>query len=425
MAGFLSRLLPALGGQKGAVSYSAAPPPGGRSAWKAFWAERGLDHYTSAGEIVNAGTARGLDIVQACLEQFGSTIKTLPVVVGSRSRDSKKAEPDHYLSRLLRRRPNPRQTAAEFWDEQARHLAFERNCYSRIITGENGVPEALEIIHPHRVNKIEVVGNVMVYEIAGLGNAPASRHTATDIWHVRRAPLDVDGLRGEPVYRSAPEAFGRALAVENYGARFFRNSGKSGGILKHPGTFKSAQDRQDFIEAWRGAGTGENVHRDRLLTHGADYVAIGAMNDEAQFIETVQHVETKICGLFSMPPHRVSRLARATNNNIEHQSIEFVTHTIGPIVEEFEQSAENNLLVSEDDAAAGIFIDFDVSSLLQGDALAQARAHAIGRQWGWWSVNDIRRMRHLDPIGPAGDAYMQPLNMVDVAKSDAGEDDNV
>ncbi len=102
-----------------------------------------------------------------------------------------------------------------------------------------------------------------------------------------------------------------------------------------------------------------------------------------------------------------------------------MTHTIGPLVKELEQSAENNLLVAEDDEKQGVFIEFDVAPLLQGDALAQARADAIGRQWGWLSVNDVRRKRHLDPIGPAGDAYMQPLNMVDVANSDAGEDDNV
>jgi hypothetical protein len=37
--------------------------------------------------------------------------------------------------------------------------------------------------------------------------------------------------------------------------------------------------------------------------------------------------------------------------------------------------------------------------------------YAQGRQWGWWSVNDIRRLENLNGIGPEGDVYLQPLNM--------------
>ncbi|MFI8099395.1 phage portal protein, partial [Citrobacter freundii] len=36
----------------------------------------------------------------------------------------------------------------------------------------------------------------------------------------------------------------------------------------------------------------------------------------------------------------------------------------------------------------------------------------LGRQWGWLSVNDIRRMENLPPIA-GGDKYLTPLNMVD------------
>jgi hypothetical protein len=37
--------------------------------------------------------------------------------------------------------------------------------------------------------------------------------------------------------------------------------------------------------------------------------------------------------------------------------------------------------------------------------------YAQGRQWGWWSVNDIRRLENLNGIGGEGDVYLQPLNM--------------
>jgi hypothetical protein len=41
----------------------------------------------------------------------------------------------------------------------------------------------------------------------------------------------------------------------------------------------------------------------------------------------------------------------------------------------------------------------------------------MARQWGFLSVNDIRRLENLDPI-PGGDIYLQPLNMIDSAIAD-------
>jgi hypothetical protein len=40
------------------------------------------------------------------------------------------------------------------------------------------------------------------------------------------------------------------------------------------------------------------------------------------------------------------------------------------------------------------------------------QGYSLARQWGWMSVNDIRRLENLNAIGPDGDVYLQPLNMV-------------
>jgi len=34
-------------------------------------------------------------------------------------------------------------------------------------------------------------------------------------------------------------------------------------------------------------------------------------------------------------------------------------------------------------------VRFDLRERLRGDAASQAQAHAIGRQWGWYSANDV------------------------------------
>lgn len=42
-------------------------------------------------------------------------------------------------------------------------------------------------------------------------------------------------------------------------------------------------------------------------------------------------------------------------------------------------------------------------------------AYAQGRQWGWLSVNDIRKLENMLAI-PNGDIYTQPLNMGEAGK---------
>ena len=57
------------------------------------------------------------------------------------------------------------------------------------------------------------------------------------------------------------------------------------------------------------------------------------------------------------------------------------------------------------------FPEHNVEGLLRGDARSRFDAYAIGRNWGWLSVNEIRERENLNPI-PEGDVYLQPLNMV-------------
>jgi hypothetical protein len=72
-------------------------------------------------------------------------------------------------------------------------------------------------------------------------------------------------------FAGAREVFGRAIAVHEYGDIWFANSGQTGGIIKHPGNFKDKEDKREFLDTWRSSATSKNRHRDRLLTHGADY----------------------------------------------------------------------------------------------------------------------------------------------------------
>ena len=64
----------------------------------------------------------------------------------------------------------------------------------------------------------------------------------------------------------------------------------------------------------------------------------------------------------------------------------------------------------------GYYFEFNVASVLRGDQKSMAEAFARGRQWGWLSVNDIRRLLNLNRIDN-GDIYLQPINMIEAGST--------
>ena len=118
-------------------------------------------------------------------------------------------------------------------------------------------------------------------------------------------------------------------------------------------------------------------------------------------------VALQICRLWRMPPHKVGILTDATFSNIEQQSLEFVTDTLLSWLECWEQCLYRDLISP---LTPDLFVEHNVGGLLRGDLKARYEGYAIARNWGWLSVNDIRRLENMNPV-EHGDVYLQPLNM--------------
>jgi HK97 family phage portal protein len=402
MIGRLAASLPGLDGWR-------RPDPNTERLWSS-----GTAYTSRAGVPVSTASVMQLDVVQSVLENLGGAVSTLPVVIYRRDPDGERVQDrTNPLHALLNDRPNRRQSAQEFRDAQTRHLAFYRNAYTRV-RGEGAIPVTeLEPIHPERIVAIEQDEQGRVYyRVRSLGLAPDEILRDDAMWHIRKAPLTQDGLRGLSVVETGRETFGRAIGVREYGDDYFANGGASGGTLQHPGKFASKVDQTHFLDTWREGGTGRNRHKDRLLLNGVTYTPISVKNNEAQFLETIANTDIQVCRLWNMPPHRVGILDRATLANIEQQSIDYVVYTLAPWICAWEQAAERDLAFDLDGSGT-VHVEINVAGLLRGDLTARYKAYAAGRQWGWLSVNDIRHLENFNTIGTDGDIYLQPKNMGD------------
>ena len=219
--------------------------------------------------------------------------------------------------------------------------------------------------------------------------------------------LGFDGLLGYSVVRMAAESIGAAIATDRYAASFFGNDATPGVVLQHPKRL-DPEAAKLLKQNWNDIHSGSrNARKTAVLEDGMEAKRITIPPNEAQFLETRQFQPYEIARWFRLPPHKLAVMDRATFSNIEQQALEYVTDTLLPWLVRWE-SQINADLVSND--TPNVFVEHIVDGLLRGDAESRNRAYATARQWGWMSVNEIRKRENLNPVD-GGDEFLRPANM--------------
>lgn len=380
-----------------------------RDASDDFWYQRMPRGGTSvAGPSVTIEAALTLPVVADCLKVLQDTVASLPLHLYANKGDkgNEKAE-NHPLYDILHRQPNEETTAYEYWGQLVFDLATRGNHFSEVVPGARGPVDQLIRMNPDLVSVSRLSDGSRRFEVREPGKA--SRYLVEgEVWHLRLLPLASDGLCGTSPIWTGREAIGSALALQQYAARFFGNDATPPFVIKHPGNFKDESSKSNFLAAIKKWWGGANRGSPGVLEYGMDVVKLGHNNEEAQFLETRKEHNLDITRIWRVPPHKVGILDRATFSNIEHQSLEFVTDTILPIVKLIEQAISRDLII----APQKYFAEFNLDGLLRGDLESRYAAYAIGRNWGWLTTNDILRKENMNPIEGGDDDHLQPMNMV-------------
>lgn len=397
---------------------------GDRSPWGDFWFSS-LGGRTASGLRVDAQQAMRLSAVYSCVRVLAESMAVLPMglyrpkVGGGRARVT-----DHWLYRLLAKQPNRFQSPFEFREMLQAHLVLRGNAFCELVEdGAGGIAELLPV-HPDAV-KVELLDNgSWRYRITQRAGGPRVLRR-DQVWHLRG--LSGDGIVGLNPVELQGETIGAGLAAAAYASRYFANDAKpAGGWIEFPGKFADAAARQNFRESWQAAQGGANRGKVAVLEQGMKYHEVGINNRDSQFLESRQYTVSDIARIFRVPPHLIGDLSRATFSNIEHQSLEFVTHTMTPWAERWESSIECQLLGADSD----LDVEFDFSVLLRGDAAGRSAYYHNGILDGWLTRNEARAREGLDPIEGL-DEPLRPLNMVEESEASdeltegGGADDEV
>jgi HK97 family phage portal protein len=224
-----------------------------------------------------------------------------------------------------------------------------------------------------------------------------------------------DGVTPIPTYKIFQNAIGLAQALEAHGSTYFGNGARPGIVLEsdNPIPVEAAERlREQWERMHRGS---DRAFRTAVLPNGVKAHELSGSNEAAQFLETRQYQVIEICRAFRVPPHMIQSLERSTFNNIEVQGTEFVQHCLMPHLKRWEAAISRDLIVDDE----RYFAEHSVTGLLRGDHASRAAYFVSALQNGWMSVNEIRELENLNPIGPEGDKHFVQLNMTTLDK--AGE----
>lgn len=365
---------------------------------------------SATGLSITPDTAMKSSVVWRCVNLLAQTYASLPLHVYLELGDGgKELDKKHPRYKLLHHRPNEWQTSFEWREMMAGHFALRNRAYSEIVSSGGNAVAALIPLHPDRVRPFRAPDGRMAFEYYP-PNGPSRIILQSEMHYLHGMALGADGVPLSPVL-ACREAIGLSLAAEEHSARLFGNGTRLGGVLKFPIGKTLADDtaRERVLKSWKKAQSGlANVGKTAILEDGLEWQELGMSSLDAQLLEARAFQISDITRIWGIPAHLVGDLSRSTNNNIEHQGIEFVTHTIRPGAIRWEQAIKRDIFGDDEEHSA----EFNLEGLMRGDAAARSAYYSSALQNGYKTRNEVRRLENDNPSSDEGmDSFSIQQNM--------------
>lgn len=356
-----------------------------------------------SGVQITPSNSMQITTVYQCVKVLAESIGMLPLSIFIEEGSQRKKDTKHALHRLFKVGPNDYMTAQEWKELVIAHLCLRGNHYSYVNRVAGKIVEILPLA-PGAVSPKLGDDYTVSYDIT-FKNGTTGNVSAAEILHIKT--VSTDGVIGLSPISQNVNALGLAKATEKHGSSLFKNGAKPFGGLKTNGTLKDDQYNRlkSSLENYQGA---DNGFKPLILEGGLEWVQVAITPEDAQYLETRKFQRSEICGIYRVPPHMIGDLERATFSNIEHQGLEFVTHTLMPYLTRIENRILFTLFTRSEQVNR--YAKFNVNALLRGDMKARAEFYTKMVQNGAMSPNEIREKEDMNPR-EGGDVFLTPLNM--------------
>lgn len=357
---------------------------------------------------VSMTTALGLPAAYACTTVISEDIAKVPLQIFQMSGQDRSVAYNHPLYDLLHDQPNDEHTAIEF-REWMTAVALNRGiAIAEKRPGPRGLVDQLVPLHPDRISWERVKPGVSRLRYDDPEKGP--RNLTRDELFILR------GRFGVGVITAMRQAFAAMLERQRFDVEIVARGMRSPGSLTHPKTLSDKARkalRRELDEYQTG---GEKAGRPLLLEEGMSWQTIALSMQDAQYAEQLQDGYVQVCMAYRVPQHKIQMLLRATNNNIEQQSVDYVVDSVLGWATRWEQAIRRDLIVAQ----GAFFARHNLEGLLRGDIKTRYEAYAIGVTIGWLTRAEVREKEDLDPLDPEW-GLDQPLVQLNMGAGGAGD----
>ncbi|WP_318393506.1 phage portal protein [Enterobacter sp.] len=358
---------------------------------------------SSSGKAVTADKAIRLSAVWSCVRLLSESVSTLPVKIYTRQADgSRKLAQDHPVYQVLCRRPNLEMTPSRFMLMVVASICLRGNAFvEKLFIGSKLV--SLVPLLPQNMVVKRLDNGRLEYTYTEDGQKRVIPEK--NMMHIRGFGLD--GVCGMMPMMAGRDVIGAAMAVEESAAKIFENGLQSSGFLSADAALNDEQRERlrGYMQAFAGS---RNAGKIMVLEGGLKYQNVTMNPEAAQMLESRSFSIEEICRWFRVPPFMVGHTSKQSSwaSSLEGMNLQFLTHTLRPLLVNIEQEISRCLLNGEED----LFAEFSVEGLLRADSAGRAAYYTSALQNGWMSRNDVRRLENMPPI-EGGDIYTVQLNL--------------
>lgn len=365
-------------------------------------------HGAHAGEVVAQGSVLALSTAWACVNLLVGTQASLPCMVyRTNARGARVEAKDHPAYRLVHDSPNADQTALDFWEYMCAAVELWGNAYAQIIRS-GGRLVALLPIDPEIVTVKRNDDGELRYRWTEDGEAYDLG--GDEMLHIRG--FGGNPLGGVSTLTVGRHVFGLAQAIDRSAGAMFRNGLRPSVALTFDKWLTDEQRNvaeSKLVSKFSGAA---NTGRPMVLEGGTKIETLSMKPEDAQMLESRAFSVEEVCRMFGVPPFMVGHTEKTTSfgRGLSEQVLGFQKFTLRRRLKRIEQALMKCLLTPED-RAAGVVIEFNLEALLRGDSAARAAFYNVMLANGVMTINEVRALENLSPIDGGDVPRIQSQNV--------------
>ena len=358
---------------------------------------------------IDSKTVFQVNAVYSAVSLIADTISTLPLdsfirIDGQRRafrpRPEWVSQPDIALPRTA------------FYNSAIVSLLLDGNLFVRIFSNARGEVVNLVVLNPRTVTVKRNPQGRLTFKIEG-EDKPLNQEEMVFIPDVLRPGT----VRGVSRVEALRENFGLALALEKFAENFFGQGTNLSGVIEVDQNLTAEQAenlRNGFDSKHRGWRKG---HRTGVLSNGAKFKTTQVDPESSQSIEARRLAVEDVARAFNVPANMLNIPGTTTYASVEQNNLQFITHTLRPIVQKLEDAFST--LMSRYPGGETAFIKFNLDGLARADLNSRMSAYSVGLQAGFLTINDVRRLEDLSDIeDPAASSVRVPLANMNIDAAD-------